>query len=134
MNPNRQLQDQGHGVRDGLLYLLVGGGIGAALALLFAPKSGAELRTDLSDLTRKGYDGTLELAGSLKTQSSEILHTLAEKKDQVLDLAASRFGRAETGVDNAVNSVEDKINGAVRQLDEAAPKTPTPGRKSSDIL
>ena len=35
-----------------LMYLLIGGGIGAALALLFAPKSGAELRADVTDAVR----------------------------------------------------------------------------------
>ncbi len=36
-----------------LSYLLIGGGIGALLALLFAPKSGHELRGDIADVTRK---------------------------------------------------------------------------------
>ena len=31
-----------------LSYLLIGGGIGAGLALLFAPKAGSELRGDIS--------------------------------------------------------------------------------------
>ncbi|MCU0240070.1 MAG: YtxH domain-containing protein [Pyrinomonadaceae bacterium] len=31
-----------------LTYLLIGGGIGAILALLFAPKSGQELREDIA--------------------------------------------------------------------------------------
>ena len=39
-----------------LTYLLVGGGIGAILALLFAPKSGQELRGDIADVTRKGVE------------------------------------------------------------------------------
>lgn len=36
-----------------LTYLLIGGGIGAIIALLFAPKSGQELREDIADATRK---------------------------------------------------------------------------------
>ncbi|MBA2495432.1 MAG: YtxH domain-containing protein, partial [Acidobacteria bacterium] len=39
-----------------LTYLLIGGGIGATLALLFAPKSGQELRGDIADVTRKGIE------------------------------------------------------------------------------
>jgi len=35
-----------------LIYLLIGGGIGAILALLFAPKSGKELRSDIAGVTR----------------------------------------------------------------------------------
>ena len=32
-----------------LTYLLIGGGIGAVIALLFAPKSGTELRGDIAN-------------------------------------------------------------------------------------
>ena len=45
-----------------LTYLLVGGGIGAVLALLFAPKSGHELRGDIADVTRKGIEKGKETA------------------------------------------------------------------------
>jgi gas vesicle protein len=45
-----------------LTYLLVGGGIGAVLALLFAPKSGNELRGDIADVTRKGIEKSKETA------------------------------------------------------------------------
>jgi gas vesicle protein len=39
-----------------LMFLAVGGGIGAAIALLFAPKSGNELRTDISEAARNGFE------------------------------------------------------------------------------
>ncbi|MEP7218868.1 MAG: YtxH domain-containing protein, partial [Bacteroidota bacterium] len=40
------------GLSKGLLIgLLTGGAVGAALALLFAPKAGRELRSDISDMT-----------------------------------------------------------------------------------
>ena len=45
-----------------LTYLLIGGGIGALLALLFAPKSGEELRGDIADVTRKGIEKGKETA------------------------------------------------------------------------
>src|SRR5919206_553741 len=45
-----------------LTYLLIGGGIGAILALLFAPKSGQELRGDIADATRKGIEKGREAA------------------------------------------------------------------------
>ncbi|MDQ3747593.1 MAG: YtxH domain-containing protein, partial [Acidobacteriota bacterium] len=45
-----------------LTYLLVGGGIGAILALLFAPKTGEELRGDIADVTRKGIEKGKETA------------------------------------------------------------------------
>ena len=43
-----------------LIYLLIGAGIGAILALLFAPKSGRELRSDIADVTRSRLDRSEE--------------------------------------------------------------------------
>lgn len=39
-----------------LIYLLIGGVIGAAIALLLAPKSGDELRGNFAAATRKGIE------------------------------------------------------------------------------
>ena len=123
------------GIRNGFLYLLVGGGIGAAVALLFAPKSGADLRGDISDLTRKGYEGTLELADNLKSQSADVLQTLKEKKDQVYDFAATKLARAESGVENAIDTAGDVINGEIQEIDnKLSQKSLNTGRKSSSIV
>ena len=54
-----------------LTYLLVGGGIGAILALLFAPKSGQELREDIADATRKGIEKSKEAATQLQERAGE---------------------------------------------------------------
>ncbi len=56
-----------------LTFFLIGAGIGAIVALLLAPKSGADLRTDIADATRKGigrsreayYEATRERAAEL---------------------------------------------------------------------
>ncbi len=54
-----------------LTYLLIGGGIGAVLALLFAPKSGEELRGDIADVTRKGIEKSKETAAQLQEKAGE---------------------------------------------------------------
>jgi gas vesicle protein len=41
---------EGSSATSKLTYLLIGGAIGAALALLFAPKSGQDLREDIADV------------------------------------------------------------------------------------
>jgi gas vesicle protein len=52
-----------------LTYLLIGGGIGAVIALLFAPKSGEELRGDIADATRKGLEKSKETAVQLQERA-----------------------------------------------------------------
>ncbi len=60
--------------RTGLVYLLVGGGVGGVLALLFAPKPGADLRHDISD------------------RSAGLFSTVKEKTDRVYDLGENISG------------------------------------------
>ncbi len=108
------------------LLFLAGGGIGAAAALLFAPKSGNELRTDISEITKKGYEETLELAHHLKEQSADFYNSLKEKTENVYDLAATKLLRNELASE-IINGemVHDKNDGSLKK---------TAGRRSSNIV
>jgi gas vesicle protein len=44
------------GGSDKLVYFLIGIGVGAVTASLFAPKAGSELRSEIADATRNGVD------------------------------------------------------------------------------
>lgn len=121
--------------RNGWLYFLVGGGIGAAVALLFAPKAGAELRDDISEITRKKYDGTLEMANSLKDRTTDFYQAAKEKTDKVYDFAANKLGRAQNQVSEAVDTTTDRVNGEILELDSRTiQKHAGTGRRSSNIL
>ena len=54
-----------------LTYLLIVGGLGAILALLFAPKTGSELRGDIADAARRGIDRSREAAQQLGDRAGE---------------------------------------------------------------
>lgn len=108
-------------VGTNLTYLLIGGGIGATLALLFAPKAGSELRHDISEITHKGYEETRDLARQLKAQTGEIYSALKDKKDEVYDFAAEKLARVENAVETAAKTAgataEKAINKAVDTVD-----------------
>lgn len=70
--------DQGGGA-DKLMYFLVGAGIGAVTALLFAPKAGSELRSEIADATRKGIDKARDTSREFGDRASDIYHTGVEK-------------------------------------------------------
>lgn len=63
-----------------ITYFLAGASIGALVALLFAPKSGRELRSDISDATRRGIDYTTESAKSLGEKASHLYTSGREKR------------------------------------------------------
>ena len=73
-----------------LTYLLVGGGIGAILALLFAPKSGEELRGDIADVTRKGIEKSKETAAHLQERAGEYYEVSREKAGEFYETAQEK--------------------------------------------
>src|SRR4051812_32079222 len=86
-----------------LTYLLIGGGIGAVIALLFAPKSGQELRGDIADATRKGIDRTRETASQLGTRAGEYYEATRDKAGDVAtaarEAAARRGGQLTAAIE-----------------------------------
>src|SRR4029079_13970093 len=80
-------RDSGENISTKLTFFLVGAGIGAVLALLFAPKSGEELRNDIADATRKGLDKSKEAAQQLGTKAGEYYETGRAKAGELYDTA-----------------------------------------------
>lgn len=75
-----------------LTYLLIGGGIGAVIALLFAPKSGHELRGDIADATRKGLEKGKETAAQLQERAGEYYEVTKERAEELYSSAQERAG------------------------------------------
>ncbi len=72
-----------HDERSGLLYLLAGIGlgvlIGAVLGLLFAPKSGEELRGELSQRVQELSEKVRELAQQAYEKGGETVRNVRER-------------------------------------------------------
>ena len=83
-------RDSGDNISTRLTYLLIGGGIGAVIALLFAPKSGHELRGDLAEATRKGIDKSREAATQLGERAGEYYESTRERAGELYSQAASK--------------------------------------------
>jgi gas vesicle protein len=90
-----------------LTFLLIGGGIGAVIALLFAPKSGEELRGDIADATRKGIEKSKEAAAQLQERAGEYYEVTREKAGELYQTAADKAGelsdKAKSAAANAAN-------------------------------
>lgn len=85
-------RDYGDNISTRLTYFLVGAGIGAVLALLFAPKSGEELRNDIADATRKGIDRSKEAAQQLGAKATEYYDTTRAKAGELYETARESAG------------------------------------------
>ena len=95
-----------------LTYLLIGGGIGAILALLFAPKSGQELREDIADATRKGLEKGKETAAQLQERAGEYYEVSRERAGELYQTAQEKATEyAELAKDKA-EQITEKAKGA----------------------
>src|ERR1700755_820839 len=85
-----------------IAYFAIGALIGAAAALLFAPKSGRELREDLADATRKGVDRARETGSQISARGGEYYET-----------ASTRAGELASGVREAASRRGERLSAAV---------------------
>ena len=136
-NNEQGLSNSNSGFRNGFTYFLIGSSIGAVLALLFAPKSGSELRGEIADVSRKGYDARLEKAKEMKEQSAEVIQNVREKADKVYDFAASKLAKGEAAIDNAVEMATGAVVDGLDSLKDDAANIAGKGgnaRRASSIM
>src|ERR1051325_5773132 len=119
-------------VSSKLTYLLIGGGIGAVLALLFAPKSGQELRGDIADATRKGIDRSREAAQQLGDRAGEYYEATRGRAAELYSQAAERVSDvAQSARDAAARqggTLSAAIDAGKKAYQEEKRKTEMSGR------
>lgn len=109
-------RDSGDNISTRLTFFLVGAGIGAVLALLFAPKSGEELRNDIADATRKGIDKSKEAAQQLGAKAGEYYDTARETAGEYYEATRERAGELyNTATAKAGEVVSTAREAATRQ-------------------
>jgi gas vesicle protein len=80
-------------VGTAITFLLIGLGAGAAAALLFAPKTGRQLRKDL----KRGYEDAMDRFDDLKEEARERMDEVMERGADIADNLrekAAPIGRA----------------------------------------
>ena len=132
--------DRDVGVAAKLGYFVVGATIGAVVALLFAPKSGVELRGDIADATKKGIEKGKEAAAQMqekageyyevgKEKATELYATGKEKAGELTEKARSAAARTSNPFSAAVDAgkeayVTEKRKTEVKSISEGRPSFP----------
>lgn len=119
------------GVATKLTYLLIGGGIGAIVALLFAPKSGEELRGDIADATRKGIEKSKEAAAQLQEKAGEYYEVTREKASEFGDKARTAAANAANPFTAAIEAGKDAYTAEKRRTES---KAITEGRATYPVV
>jgi len=76
-----------------LMGLLAGTVLGAGLGMLFAPKSGAELRSQIGDQ-----------AGKLRDKANDTYSQASDKVSQMVDRGREAYDRARSSVSNMAST------------------------------
>ncbi len=95
----------------GILYLLFGGGIGAVLALLFAPKTGKEMRGEIGGAAQKGWDKTGEFAANIGDQAQSVYQGAKNKTGEFYDAAKQKLDSATASITAVTDYLHDAPEG-----------------------
>jgi gas vesicle protein len=96
-----------------LTFLLIGAGIGATLALLFAPKSGRELRGDIVDYTKRGVDAAGEGARAIGARATDVYGTATEKVAGVYGTAREKVAQGAEVITDVAARQKEQIQAAI---------------------
>ncbi|GEL77188.1 YtxH domain-containing protein [Tenuibacillus multivorans] len=114
--------------KDFLIGSLIGGIVGASVALLFAPKSGRELREDLntgaqqvrdraSEWRDVAYEKGSEWSSQLQEKSREFSDRVKDTKDQVQDRVNQFRDERMNGDNKEALEVAEAIEEAADELE-----------------
>ena len=92
---------------DRLTYLLIGAGIGATVALLFAPKSGRELRGDIADASRKSLDYTTDQARRIGEKATDVYGQTAQKAQELIEAGKETVAAKREQLQAAIDAGKD---------------------------
>lgn len=106
-------ENEGSSAATKLTFLIIGGGIGAVLALLFAPKSGVELREDIADATRKGIEKSKEAAAQIQDRAGEYYEATRERAADILETAKESAGDLTEKAKSVAASTANPFSAAI---------------------
>lgn len=98
--------------------IIAGVGVGAALGILFAPKSGKKTREDIANAAKDGLDFVSENVNTavkvIKDKSAELKEAVVEKYDQISNKNITEV------VSENIEKLEEKIEDTKEKVKEKA--------------
>jgi gas vesicle protein len=95
-------------VKGFIVGLLAGGAVGAVLALLYAPKSGRELRKDLSQGAEELLDEAEGAVSAARSRASEIVSDARQRSDQLISDARKRASSLLEDAEKVISGVRQQ--------------------------
>ncbi|MCS6807959.1 MAG: YtxH domain-containing protein [Bacteroidota bacterium] len=131
-----------HSFSKGLtLGMIIGGAVGALVALLFAPKSGRELRRDIAERSGELYDKASVFAQEQSEKIGEYINegrvraeelvrnarqqagTLLSEAETLISDARSRMSSAQYGIKDNISRIQDAARAGAEAFQSEMAKT-----------
>ncbi|HXE97071.1 MAG TPA: YtxH domain-containing protein [Dongiaceae bacterium] len=103
------MEDKDKKIAAAALLIFAGGVIGAGLALLFAPQSGDRTRKDILRYTKKARNKADEVVDDLAANVSDLVETLGEKTDDLLEKGKDAAGSARKDLIRLIEEGASKL-------------------------
>ena len=104
------MRQDNSGMLKGLIIgLLAGGAVGALVALLYAPKSGRELRADIKEKADGLMDGAEEYLSAAKSRAGEIVSDAKKRSDQLITEAKHKADTLLEDADKIISDARTKV-------------------------
>jgi gas vesicle protein len=91
-----------------IVGLLAGGAIGALIALLFAPKSGKELRADLKLKGEEYLDEAERYISEAREKAKELINEGKKKSEKIIEEAKSKSQEIIRDAQKIINEAKEK--------------------------
>ena len=114
------MRDHDSSSKSFLLGALIGGAVGAITALLFAPKSGRELRRDIVESSTDIYDKASDFVNTTVTEGKHkaqfIIDAAKRQADNILAATADCYEDTRSKITTSTDTVQQRFD----NLKEAA--------------
>jgi gas vesicle protein len=84
--------------------------------LLFAPKAGQELRSDIAGATRAGVDKTEAMASRLSGKANAVYEDTTAKAGEIYDSAKQKINAAATALSEMPGHLQEAVLDKVEQI------------------
>jgi gas vesicle protein len=98
---------------------LIGGAVGAAFALLYAPKAGSETRKDISKAARRIKNNTVDLIEETIEGMNEFASDLKDKATDIIEQGVDLSDKAKKEIVSALDHGQKTIEKQRKRLAEA---------------
>ena len=107
-----------HGRGENLAFFLVGGLIGAGIALLYAPKAGRETREDIRNLASRGAERVMAGKEAIEERLSGLMHQISNKTEELVRGGTQLAEDKKREILAAIQAAKKAYDEERRKLDE----------------